>query len=443
MKLLVVSSTHFLSIDIDFHNLNSKNIQTIQNYNRLIHQIRIIIEEPIENIRSNSFLAKIKNKYSGSKILFYKIPWTFIDKNFLTAIIKNSHKFNFTPSLLPIGTEDNSQKYRLFIKLLSKFKKDIKTGKLLIDSPGIIKEIIGKDYFCPANNLMCHIDSKGYFRHCKFDNYCLGNIKNETIDNLWKNKNQVIKKYLKNKRSINRCLADRLIRPPYSVFATVYDRLMRERKNLYNEYVEFIKFNFPNKKIKILDIACGTGELIKKLGYIYNNIEGIELSKEMINLSRKKTFKKIYQADMTNFKLKRRYNLILCTFDSLNYLLNKNSIKRSFKNFYNHLERGGSLIFDINTLKKFKKHRDQIKELKINKLKIRWISSYNRPFWKIIMIISLNNATSQEIHYERFYPLYVIKKMLKECKFTNIKYFNGSLINPGINNKRVFFIASK
>jgi len=435
-------NTSFLSIDINFCDLNSKTIKLIQNYNQCVQQIRIIIEEPVGNSKLNTFLEKIKNNYLGSKILFYVIPWDFIDKQLLESIIKNSDKFNFTSSLLPLGLNSDSPKYNLFMELLSKFKKDIDNQRILIDSPKIMKKITKKDYICPAKNLMCHIDTNGSFYYCKFDDCCIGNIKNKKIHVLWENKNQFTTKNLKNNKNANECLANKSIKAPYSVLAKLYDKVMKEKEGLQDEYLEFVKSNFPNKETKILDVACGTGNLIKKLSYFYKNIEGVELSKEMANLSRKKTSKKIYQVDMTNFNLKKKYDLILCTFDSLNYFLNEESLKKSFKNFYRHLKENGFLIFDLNTLRKFKKHKNKVTDQKIDGSKIKWISSYNPPFWKI-EIIFLNNHIFKEIHYERFYPLTVIKEILKDCGFKNIKHFNGSLMNSDTNNKRVFFIVSK
>ena len=80
-------------------------------------------------------------------------------------------------------------------------------------------------------------------------------------------------------------------------------------------------------------------------------------------------------------------------------------------------------------------------EKKFDNSKIKWISSYNRPFWKIT-IKFVNNNTWQETHYERFYPLLVIKKLLKECGFKNIKIMK-KLMKKNFKNKKVFFIAQK
>ena len=440
LKFIKKINACFISIDINLSDLNFKKIELIKNYNQYVHQIRLIIEDPIENKKLNNYLKKIKNNYFGSKVLFYKISIPFLDKNTLLTIIKKSYKYDFTLSLLPIETEIDSSKYKLFIKMLFNFTKEIRLGKILIDSPYVLKKITKKEYVCPAISLMCHINTRGNFNYCKFGNYYMGNIKNKPINKLWKKKEQIIKNFLKNTKNKNECLTNILEKKIYSSTSTVYDKVF-DNKKIINNYATFIKSNFPDRKLKILDVACGTGSLIEKLKENYNYIEGLDLSKEMTLLAKKKTGEKIYHDNMVNFKLNKKYDLILCTFDSLNYLLSKSLLKKTFKNFYLHLNTKGVIIFDINTLRKFKKHLNVVGEKKFDNSKIKWISSYNRPFWKIT-IKFVNNNTWQETHYERFYPLLVIKKLLKECGFKNIKIMK-KLMKKNFKNKKVFFIAQK
>ncbi len=115
----------------------------------------------------------------------------------------------------------------------------------------------------------------------------------------------------------------------------------------------------------------------------YKYIDGLEKSKKMAEIARKKTLKKIYIGNMANFKIKKKYDLILCTFDSLNYILDINLLEKTFKNFHRHLNKNGEILFDVNPLGKFKKHFNVIEEQKNHNKKIKWISSYDYPFWKI------------------------------------------------------------
>lgn len=429
----------FISIDVDYFELNYKNINKIKQYNKKVGQIRIIIEDPISTKKLETHLKKIAKNYHKSKILFYKFSISDLNIDNVLNIIKCANKFKFIPSLMPVDIEINSKNTKLLINLLDGYYEEIAKEKILIDSPYIMTSMMKKEYICPSANLMCYIDYMGNFKICKFDSAILGNINNNSISSMWNVKNE------KNKKNINKsdkCLIRKSSQEPYYLFSAIYDNLM-SKKNLYNEYVDFIKNNFFNKNLKILDVACGTGTLIKKLSRNYKHIDGLEKSKKMAEVARKKTLKKIYIDDMANFKIKKKYDLILCAFDSLNYVLDKNLLEKVFKNFYKHLNKNGEILFDINPLGKFKKHFNVIEEQKIHNKKIRWVSSYSYPFWRIkIQFINKDNI-DEEVHHERFYSLSVIKRLLKDSKFNKIKVFKDSLKNKGNDKKRIFILAQK
>ncbi len=429
----------FISIDVDYFELNCENINKIKQYNKKVGQLRIIIEDPIPIRKLEVYLKKIEKNYHKSKILFYKFSISDLNIDNVLNIIKYANKFKFIPSLMPVDAEINSKNAKLLINLLGGYHKEIAKEKILIDSPCIMTSIMKKEYICPSANLMCHIDYVGNFKVCKFDSAILGNIDNNSISSIWNMKNKENKKHI-NKNS--NCLIRKFTQEPYCLFSAMYDGLM-SKKSLYNEYADFIKNGFSNKNLKILDVACGTGILIKKLSKNYKYIEGLEKSEKMAGIARKKTLKKIYIGDMANFKIKKKYDLILCTFDSLNYILDINLLEKAFRNFYRHLNKNGEIIFDVNPLGKFKKHFNAIEEQKIHNKKIKWISSYSYPFWRIRIQFINKNGADEETHYERFYSLSVMKRLLKDSKFNKIKVFKDSFKNEGNGKKRIFISAQR
>ena len=67
----------------------------------------------------------------------------------------------------------------------------------------------------------------------------------------------------------------------------------------------------------------------------------------MLNEARKKNSQvKFFQADMQSFSLNEKFGAIICFFNSILYNKNPEEMKTTLTNFYNHLEKGGILIFD-------------------------------------------------------------------------------------------------
>ena len=53
--------------------------------------------------------------------------------------------------------------------------------------------------------------------------------------------------------------------------------------------------------------------------------------------------------DMTELNLNHKLSLITCVLDSTNYIIEDSGIVNYFKSVYNHLEKDGIFIFDINS----------------------------------------------------------------------------------------------
>ncbi|WP_281950605.1 class I SAM-dependent DNA methyltransferase [Nitrosophilus kaiyonis] len=120
-----------------------------------------------------------------------------------------------------------------------------------------------------------------------------------------------------------------------------------EKEFLHDIYLE--KLKHLNAK-KVLDIGCGSGSFLLKAKKNGIDIEGIDLSKEMV----KRALEKGVSAKAIDLcKLEKKYDAAVAIFDVLNYL-DKKEIKRFLKCVDNVLVDGGYFICDINTLYGFK-----------------------------------------------------------------------------------------
>ena len=97
-----------------------------------------------------------------------------------------------------------------------------------------------------------------------------------------------------------------------------------------------------------LDLACGSGALCEKLREAGISPMGMDLSEGMIKVARGRCADIPYEvADMRSFRTAQAVDLVTCTGDSLNHILDFSQLEKVFRNVHVCLNPGGHFIFDI------------------------------------------------------------------------------------------------
>ncbi len=141
----------------------------------------------------------------------------------------------------------------------------------------------------------------------------------------------------------------------YEEFADVYDRLMGEIP--YGEWAERIRKFLHDKGIvegTVCELGCGTGtmtELMADAGY---HMIGIDQSPDMLALAqiKKETSGNdiLYlNQDMEEMVLAKPVDVVISVCDSLNYILEEESLDKVFANVRKYLRKDGYFIFDMKT----------------------------------------------------------------------------------------------
>jgi len=109
-----------------------------------------------------------------------------------------------------------------------------------------------------------------------------------------------------------------------------------------------------------VDVACGTGTLALGLAQKGWRVYGVDASPDMLAQARQKAAVldqpdavAWIQADARDFTLPEAVDLATCTYDSLNYLLTDDDLRRAFRCIANALRPGGLFVFDMNTERAF------------------------------------------------------------------------------------------
>ena len=104
-----------------------------------------------------------------------------------------------------------------------------------------------------------------------------------------------------------------------------------------------------------LDIGCGTGRLL--LDYLADGIDmdGVDVSPEMLEICRQKAqhlglHPKLYQQNMEELQLPRSYRTIIVPSSSFQLITDPHNAAKAMRRIWNHLEPNGTLIMPFMIL---------------------------------------------------------------------------------------------
>ena len=118
--------------------------------------------------------------------------------------------------------------------------------------------------------------------------------------------------------------------PPYDKLAPIYDHIMKHVN--YQEWADYANgliLNWMPDTKSVLDVACGTGNILLEFTRFNYQLYGSDSSYPMVlQASYKRGLKRIplWQGDMANLRLRRKIDVVLCLYDSINYIMNKEQI---------------------------------------------------------------------------------------------------------------------
>ena len=96
----------------------------------------------------------------------------------------------------------------------------------------------------------------------------------------------------------------------------------------------------------LLDVACGTGAHLEHLARHYR-VEGVDLDAEMLAIARERLpGAPLHEADMADFELGRRFDVVLCLFSSIAYVRTVERLHLAVAAMMRHLEPYGLLVVE-------------------------------------------------------------------------------------------------
>lgn len=245
----------------------------------------------------------------------------------------------------------------------------------------------------------------------------------------------------------------------YERFAYLYDELMQDVP--YDEWVKIVdsyarRYQVEGKKL--LDLACGTGELSVRLARHGYDVTGADLSSDMLSVAKAKADTlslplSFFQQDMTELDELGEFDIIGIFCDSLNYLEDEHAVKKTFEGVFRLLKQGGLFLFDVHSVYK-------MEEIFAN-ASFTWNGEDISYIWNCFSSEAPNSVEHEltffvrdeksgkydrfdELHNQRTYSEEVYAGLLEKTGFVKVDITGDYTLQPAdLEAERIFFAAIK
>ncbi|KPL58634.1 class I SAM-dependent DNA methyltransferase [Rossellomorea vietnamensis] len=245
----------------------------------------------------------------------------------------------------------------------------------------------------------------------------------------------------------------------YERFAYVYDYLMQDVP--YDGWLEYVNRQAERYSIqgkRLLDIACGTGELSLRLARDGYDVTGVDLSQDMLTIAQEKASAQdvhiqLFQQDMSRLDSLGEYDIITIFCDSLNYLEDESDVENTFKKVYDHLTQEGLFLFDVHSIYKMTQiFMNQTFTLTDDHVSYIWgcfpgevPNSVEHELTFFVEDVETGQYERvEELHKQRTYPILMVKEWLETTGF-DVLNINADFTeeSPSDQSERIFFACKK
>ncbi|WP_226085381.1 class I SAM-dependent DNA methyltransferase [Mesobacillus sp. S13] len=245
----------------------------------------------------------------------------------------------------------------------------------------------------------------------------------------------------------------------YGRFAYLYDELMQDVP--YDEWVSIVeayKEKYQVNGMKLLDLACGTGELSVKFAQKGFEVTGADLSSDMLSVAQAKAQAQslniqFFQQDMTEIDDLGEFDIIGIFCDSLNYLENEQAVRQTFEGVHRLLKKGGLFLFDVHSVYKMEHiFADATFTWDDEEITYIWNSFRGEGTHSVeheLTFFVLDESSGKydrvdELHYQRTYPEGTYVKWLEQAGFANVEVTGDyTMKSPEPTAERLFFAMVK
>lgn len=229
----------------------------------------------------------------------------------------------------------------------------------------------------------------------------------------------------------------------YDTLATYYDALVKDEEAT-KAWVKWIQRSCPSGKV--LELACGSGEITRQLAKLGYDMTALDLSESMINVAKDKPGSdeiRYFCQDMRDLSNFKRFDMILCLCDSFNYLLEDKEVQDFFKEVHDHLEENGLFLFDTHSLDRIEEFQEEFNETgHIQDIDYQWsITSEDDLIYQDFAFYKPDGRVIQEHHLQRVYDPQWLEKSLE--LYFDIENITTDFTLEGIQEGEKYFYVCR
>lgn len=244
-------------------------------------------------------------------------------------------------------------------------------------------------------------------------------------------------------------------------FASVYDRLMKDMP--YERWRSFVYEAWERSGLQpsmIVDLGCGTGSNSIAFAQAGFQVRGIDRSEDMLAIARDKA-SSIHRTahvdwlaqDMREWTVGHPVDSVVCLCDGINYLLEAQDVKDTFRATYNGLKQGGLFLFDVLTEQQYIDYADgQPYTYDEEDIAYMWYAEWQEQERIITHDLTIFTRIDedkeyfvrfQETHRQRAYGTLELREWLKEIGFSNVELFADFTWDEATDGANRVFVCAR
>lgn len=250
---------------------------------------------------------------------------------------------------------------------------------------------------------------------------------------------------------------DEVSRPGQGEFegvAQYYDHLMKHVPYRgWVDYVEDLQGRWAPRPERVLDLACGTGKVGSEMLRRGYQVVGADLSEPMVKrCAQQDPPLPAIVSDARQLAFAgASFDLIVCLYDSLNYILELEGFAAAMGEAYRLLRPGGVFIFDLNTTRALATGMFTQSDMTgPDRLHYDWQAHWDPKthICQVDMWFGYRDQGEQreftETHFQRAYTHHEVTGALKTAGFRKLRAYDAYRFTPLTPwSDRVFYVARK